>query len=82
MGSIGAEIAEPPNQVFDTILCYDFGSQYDRSTVIAEGERLADSDVLRYSHLITRRLRDFNIYCELQPCTTKLSEIPFRPKGQ
>ena len=32
MGSKNVEAVEAPNQIFDTILCYDFGSQYDNVT--------------------------------------------------
>ncbi|KAL1903374.1 GMP synthase (glutamine-hydrolyzing), partial [Sporothrix stenoceras] len=33
------------------------------------------------SHLILRRLRGLNVYAEMLPCTTKLTELPFKPKG-
>ncbi|KAI1862348.1 uncharacterized protein JN550_010210 [Neoarthrinium moseri] len=33
------------------------------------------------THLITRRLRELNVYSEMLPCTTKLSELKFKPKG-
>lgn len=33
------------------------------------------------SHLIARRVREFGIYCELLPCTQKMSELHFKPKG-
>lgn len=33
------------------------------------------------SHLILRRLRGLNVYAEMLPCTTKLAELPFKPKG-
>ncbi|KAK3942548.1 GMP synthase [Diplogelasinospora grovesii] len=33
------------------------------------------------THLITRRLRELNVYSEMLPCTTKLSDLSWKPKG-
>ncbi|ROT42068.1 GMP synthase [Sodiomyces alkalinus F11] len=33
------------------------------------------------SHLVVRRLRSFNVYCEMLSCTTKLAELTWKPVG-
>lgn len=35
----------------------------------------------QYSHLITRRLRELNVYSEMLPCTQKINELSWKPKG-
>ncbi|CCE63974.1 hypothetical protein TPHA_0G01370 [Tetrapisispora phaffii CBS 4417] len=35
----------------------------------------------QYSHLLTRRLREYNVYAEMLPCTQKISELGWKPKG-
>ena len=63
---------------FDTILILDFGSQVCLPYLLA-GQAKAH---LQYSHLITRRCRELNVYAELMPCTQKVKALTWKPKGE
>lgn len=51
-----------------------------RKCGLGPATRLTDNSS-QYTHLITRRLRELNVYSEMLPCTQKIADLTWKPKG-